>query len=1467
MPSIIIAAPHGFTGPDYSTNQDAVTFSGTFSVTGSASITYVHSYKNSFGLDTVKTTGSVSTVTGSNWVLLNNLLEVGENLFTFTLSDTGSSATSVARSRVTFTNANRLGVIVDPPTALSVDRYTDKVVVSWLGNGSITYSEKNITFVSGAFSEGAIPGNLYSSYRVSVEAGVHTPTTNYLTATQVKAGIVDSKLHNVKLVPSGSSPTTSEWKLPSFAYPVKGDGRGQQLTDVKALSFSGLPSGVSGVSLSGNKITFSAAISTGTTITTSYFYNQLRTDDYVVTVESAGPGGVGTFSVSGTKFTDLIAHAELNLGLSSVTDSAWSPSLTWVNQKSDLQTSPGAPAERVTVNFTSPLTFNVSSSVSSGTSGIGVVGRTFYYPDTGLRFTVADTGLYTSGDSLVFDIESDPIFTAGDDIILDIPGLELRVLDTINVGVRDTAIVKTLASSEITPPSNGIPIGGAIAREQVVLTEKGAVDINTLRVTTAESDLAERTTYQLGVHYTLLNSEDVNYPTRIVRLVYPSEPNITSIGLDVPLLASFQVFDDVAIKGYNVYGSIDPAGGLSGYKKLNTHLLASPSNTRDVVASSETTTEMINGVRITTTQERILKLNEYQFSATDSFLADPAILGNRTSTDLSTYFVVTAVASDNAARRTEVESVYSVEVVGKPIEITNQVQEFTPRTFDEVVEDYLSSALAAQPLLDIKPTSITRDIHIDPVANELEKAYLMLDFVNKSQSFLTLMSLDDPNGTGASEAGTEYKASLQLVFGLETETEVQALIDSQFDKLAANVNVTRLGAQSARGTVKLSSLSAPLVPLVVTSTTTFSAPTSSGNVLFRSLIDLRVEVEQFVSYFNTSTGRYEIDIPVIAAVAGSAGNLDAGTVTKTSLPNFFVTNESPMVFGSDIESNKSLAERSLIALMGVDHGTIGGYIKEVVSNPGVLKVTSQGAGSPFMLRDYDPIRKVHLGGKVDLYVQGNLPLVYQEEFGLQFLRSTEVKDVNSGTPYLYVLANKVENVFSAVLIKKGQDDQLLDLDNLAIVDKTVTFSNLSETNKNVLTNAVSGDQIRFVYYYAGDFDYKFKHQPVLGISSVSWSAGTLTEDNYTLKHTDDFFLYGNSAQSQSYLSLAETSGVEFIARTFEESATMAGTLPVTLSQYGVDLDSISVSIGSTGYTRGIHFDVVEDGSTTTKTQLARRINVNNGIPDGATVTIEYNASDTFVVQYQVQSIVESIQQSLEAKEYATADVLVKQANEVPVDISANIILQKGINQSDVDLRIRTALGRYFANLRLGDAVYQSDVIRVLDGVSGVYAVDTPILKLLRADDSYVIGDLCKINTANQPNGQAGPIRLSRANNQVLTFSTINGGGLLSNAEQRSVGVYLGSLYLKGVKDLDALNATLNSCCIQVEQSKSVIYINNNVLTGNSSLLADITSGKVQVRANYFTYSESDPDQVHDLPINDFEYASLGNLLFSYRTRS
>ena len=297
-----------------------------------------------------------------------------------------------------------------------------------------------------------------------------------------------------------------------------------------------------------------------------------------------------------------------------------------------------------------------------------------------------------------------------------------------------------------------------------------------------------------------------------------------SYELDVSLKTDF-------IVGFNFYASLEPGGGLGGYTLLNTSLNTEYTDIEDLEQTTTTETDRIvdsedsNQFTQTDIVTTVFKRQyNYTFDHVRSNNESSSVYPQRTEAfdifkDIEAtqeiYYVATAVAYD-PAKFIEQESTYSGELVGLPLVISTQIKDLTPRTLDESQADIIKEILRVQSNIDVRPGEVTRDIHVDPPAWEANRVWFILDFVSRSQSFLTLLQIDDPQQTGTSLTFSEspYKQALAQAMGL-TETETQVLVDDSFVKLASNSLTERSGNTKATGFVTFRRRTLPTQDLIV----------------------------------------------------------------------------------------------------------------------------------------------------------------------------------------------------------------------------------------------------------------------------------------------------------------------------------------------------------------------------------------------------------------------------------------------------------------------------------------------------------------------------------------------------------------------------------------------------------------------------------------------------------------------------
>ena len=689
------------------------------------------------------------------------------------------------------------------------------------------------------------------------------------------------------------------------------------------------------------------------------------------------------------------------------------------------------------------------------------------------------------------------------------------------------------------------------------------------------------------------------------------------------------------------------------------------------------------------------------------------------------YYVTTAVYFDETTQ-TESESPYSVEVAGGPLRVTAQVGSFPVVSRQVLVRDTIASILRSNPQVRVDPGSVLRDTFIDPFANEAERLRFIIDFFHRAQSFAGILAVDDPNGLGVSVpvANSPYKTALRAAFRLNSDQDVQNIIDRAVEALASNFGIFRRDGKQSRGEVTFSTTRRPTESLIISVGSTVAA----GSVIFSVVQAATISLAQIASYYDPTTRRYSVTVAVQAATGGSAGNVASGQVRRvvSGPSNLTVTNASAMFGGTDQETNTELATRARNALASVDSGTKQGYLQIAADVAGVLKAQVVSSGDTLMMRDlYDG---THIGGKVDVWVQGTATATVTDVFAFEYDTANNVHfevvglvgdlrfraidpNLSPETPISQMLY--APNIgYSFRNATTGED---FDLTGATIVRYDTVQLDTSIPQPTVtLTDVVLGD-----YRRARGNDYTFRRQPVTSVTSITGTiSGGLSPDGFTLYHPDDPLMLGGSTLASDFVRITPINGVPSggAVQITNEAHVLVGEFAEYLDSLGVDPLTIVVTnstgtltYATSGDPNGFYDYAIVDGDTTTATAIVR---VPTGrIPDGTTVLVSYQHGENFSVTYVLDQVPGQVQTSIDARRNVTADVLAKAALPWSVDIIMTVVLAQGAQRSRVDSNIRSTVAALFDNQRLGNPVRQSDVIAAVESVSGVSYIIVPLTRM------------------------------------------------------------------------------------------------------------------------------------------------------------
>lgn len=866
------------------------------------------------------------------------------------------------------------------------------------------------------------------------------------------------------------------------------------------------------------------------------------------------------------------------------------------------------------------------------------------------------------------------------------------------------------------------------------------------------------------------------------------------------------------------------------------------------------------------------------------------------------YYVVTAVYFDEN-RNLEFESAFSQEVAGHPLRVTATIGSLPVVSRQQLVKEFISSVFRSNPQLKVEPGSTLRDSVIDPFSSEAERLRFIIDFFQRGRAPATLLAVDDPNGTGTSIAvsSSAYKLALKSAFFLSSNTDVQALIDVCFDSLASNYGTFRRPGRYARGEVAFYTTTRP--------TRTIQIPLGTlvqgGSQTFRTTRAASISLSELASRYNPVTGRYQITVPVQATAVGSSGNVGKGQARKVNISGLSVINSAAMFGGYEEESNQELMERTQRALASVDSGTKQGYLNTAADVPGVLQAKVVGATDELMQRDLDS-DGVHRGGKVDVWIQGENPATVTDTFAFSFEIAQDVQFEVLGSPSNYNFRANDDNLSSDNPIIEMLDypDSGYELRNATtgevfdLTDVEITGYNTIALSTDVAQPSVSlTDVVLGSYRRRRSTVFILPRQPVSSISSVEGVvSGEIPSAYVSLCRENPPLTTGRSYLADDYLSITAYTDSDgntvpsgdLIDVTSEEHV-LVGEYPEYLDSLGTNFLSIKVynDTRTTLYrgpndSSGVSDYTIILGDDTTPVALKRVTSGN--ISSGETVLVDYSHDENFTVTYTTNLVVSVAQDAIEANRHATADVLVKEAVPVPVDLEATIILNVGVDAGDVDTDLRTNLENYLTNFRLGEPLRQSDVVNVIENTSGVSYVVLPLTKMVRQDGSQVVREALTTDLAPEVTlveDLSTDTVLVWLIEQELTAATTDGGGaetefrgvfeddvamslLAATAQLSSLGLAAGRAFIIGDDGALISGVTDDSTLIAEGYLTSAARVTaRQDITANRILISTGTNDSPTNHEYSVTYVVADETAAKNVDPGDAEYITTGDFLFTY----
>jgi len=930
--------------------------------------------------------------------------------------------------------------------------------------------------------------------------------------------------------------------------------------------------------------------------------------------------------------------------------------------------------------------------------------------------------------------------------------------------------------------------------------------------------------------------------------------------------------EDNDFSGCNFYMSLVPG---SDYTLINDVPVVSVdvSETEEIILNESSYTDTLSDVTVTTTRSRQVTNEYYTYTIDKSviaklvqqgkisniFLAD----GQTLSTDII-YYVISTVRTFDKALNQLVDSPYSQELEGQFLSYSTDYQILPKRSRSDVLFTLSREMMVNNDLINIVPGSVIRDIS-DPIALEFEKMYVIQDFIFACLSLDTLLQFDDADGDGISDpvSLSPRKRALAASLGLTDPTNLQLLIDDQFNKYASNYSLERKGFTKSVGTALFYTEIRPKNDILIMDNTVITTianyDISIGSVLFVVKGTKILSATNADVYYNATNKRYEIQVDIEAQAPGESGNVPSGAITSALnvSPGLRVINTVPTRYGNNRESNQQLSDRIKVSKYEYDSGTEGGYNATATDVPGVIQSRVEIAGDPLMMRDYDITDKKHIGGRVDIYIRGTrlTQMVDQVAFSYEYPTDTygnkigEVFYVSDASDFRLRCKNQKVSIDNPIVsvskvrnLTRGKDYSIA---NIHIMGEGNTIL-LEKSQQNLNIGLATFDIVEVAYLYRSSNMLVLSQQPVDSIVSVTTSGGsTIDTSKYRLVKYEDTLSNGNSSIAKDAVKFffSESDHIqEFLTVTNEEHDMLYDT-PAKLTLKGVNINSIVVTPvgGGAAYKKDVDYEI-DAGSNTNYTYI--NLLYHSKIRHGDRVAISYQASENFNVTFITNDLIKQVQDKVDVMKHACGDTIVKQAIRNYADISFVVVRKTGTDINLLKSRIVTVISNYVSKLKMGDSLTQSAVSSEVRSVEGVKDIRIPFTRMMKRNGSFIPLDSIGYTGFEIYNKvSASGVTSYRSLNSVLSYKTSDNGG----DESHFRGAYEDSKLL-----------TLVSSPIDVSKGTGRAYIQ-----ADGKIIVSTTDGAPPqtkfYKVSYFTYYPADENPVADMETSEIEYLEIDNI--------
>lgn len=590
------------------------------------------------------------------------------------------------------------------------------------------------------------------------------------------------------------------------------------------------------------------------------------------------------------------------------------------------------------------------------------------------------------------------------------------------------------------------------------------------------------------------------------------------------------------------------------------------------------------------------------------------------------------------------------------------------KTLSEIAVSLINHIHDTLPDVDTKEGTFIRDVFIDPVSTEIADLYKELKLVEISQSILTATGED-------------------------------------LDRLARNFFIKRKDATYATGKVRFYiGPNEPETDIIIPQGTVVGTAELNGKGPLDYVTDEEVIIvagDKGTYQFDPDTNMWYVDVDATAVEPGSDYNIPPNSITQlgdmvdSGIES--VTNPFAFTGGTDGESDLSLMMRLSMAITGVNIGTKDGYKSFMLKQSEVQDAIVIGAGDKLMLRDNGE------GGMVDIYVRAEGSEEHTMAFDVTY---DYITGMNADSPYANIVLQKQPVLSVHTIVGKVPNPQ----SEKGYIEK-------------VYINGSNYKRERGSERYYKDVKWNFTEvstENLYGDELLKAKAtNILTEKLKKVDFLRDVRYDIDWQLINPYADPGVPENTDFYRGYYSDALVYMITskdVPDNPFVGGRNFISRNGEIYERIYVKP---DFIIEKDTSHEANSIKAKDSIKWLPSATRENLPVEG-ETLEIKYSWDRIIADLQERLDQNRILTADVLIKKATEIPVEIKIEVVPEVGYSATTIKNEIIDKITSYINDMKkLGGSVDRSDIVYIARGTPGVEAVNLNTVHLSVFDNAPI----------------------------------------------------------------------------------------------------------------------------------------------------